>query len=506
MSAGGFEVTFLGHQGWLFSAGDAHVLVDPLLTPSIGHGGANGVVYPPRAFTFDALPPIDAVVYTHEHEDHFDVPSIALIDRRVPIVLSARSSTAARSLLAEMGFLVRLARPDDVLSVGALEIHFFTSELCGGNAVGDEWDVVPFLVKDKRGHGSFFSTVDVPSHAGIDAALREIVERPGIWTWTNNGVDRSFVRGGRTVETGPPFDTPLLTQIALESYLALRFRWGEPAAFLFCGGGFAAEGEQAWMNRQMFRADSERVAAAMSVALPGRTILAPTPGQTVRMVHGALAGVEAERPFLRALPRAEWPSRAHAGDVTLMETYPPFTERRALTAPERDELTGELAELAAFLHGGDLFRALYSLGDGELEGREPTLALVLLDGDEDAITFEYDVAACAFVPADVADPFADYVAGVECWARDLLAVLRGDVGPTAIVFGRGRVWTSIPERIALSFESLLWPYCHPLRRPARFARLYRKLLATERGAPLCVRAAAPADSTLQPRRAGSLSR
>src|SRR5262249_48600652 len=103
-----FSTTFLGHQGWLFSTATTRLLVDPLLTAHIGHGGVVGRVYPPRIFDLDAFPAIDAVLLTHEHEDHFDIPSLNRLDRGIPIVLSQRSSGAARAILDEMGFRVLL--------------------------------------------------------------------------------------------------------------------------------------------------------------------------------------------------------------------------------------------------------------------------------------------------------------------------------------------------------------------------------------------------------------
>src|SRR5580698_10783835 len=106
-----FDITFLGHQGWFFSSGESRLMVDPLLTPAFGHLGALGVVYPPRVFSFEALPPVDAVLITHEHEDHLDVPSLARIDRKVPMLLSSHSSRAAHTLLVDMGFDVRRVRP-----------------------------------------------------------------------------------------------------------------------------------------------------------------------------------------------------------------------------------------------------------------------------------------------------------------------------------------------------------------------------------------------------------
>ena len=76
------STTFLGHQGWLFQSKAASFLVDPLLCEEFGHAQALQYrVYPPRVLTFECFPRIDGVVLTHEHDDHFDIPSLARIEQ-----------------------------------------------------------------------------------------------------------------------------------------------------------------------------------------------------------------------------------------------------------------------------------------------------------------------------------------------------------------------------------------------------------------------------------------
>jgi L-ascorbate metabolism protein UlaG (beta-lactamase superfamily) len=76
--AGMLSTTFLGHQGWLFQSKTSSFLVDPLLCEEFGHvQELEYRVYPPRVFSFDLFPRIDGVVLTHEHDDHFDLASLA---------------------------------------------------------------------------------------------------------------------------------------------------------------------------------------------------------------------------------------------------------------------------------------------------------------------------------------------------------------------------------------------------------------------------------------------
>lgn len=158
-----------------------------------------------------------------------------------------------------------------------------------------------------------------------------------------------------------------------------------------------------------------------------------------------------------------------------MHDYAPFTTKRELSDSGIAELESELASFAAFLYGSAIFRALFTLDRHDLGARRPTFSLVLLRGDEDAAdVYEYDPTACAFVEAQGDDPVEGYVGGLECWASNLLAVFRGEIGVGAILFGRGRAWSAFPEACEVSFHAL-WMYSHPLRRPDRALALYRRL-------------------------------
>jgi hypothetical protein len=470
-----FGATFLGHQGWLLETERTRLLIDPLLTDRFGHGGTVGEVYPPRIIALDAMPRIDAVLLTHEHEDHFDIPSLGRLDRSTPILLSARSSVAARTIVREMGFELALVSPGDERRIGDLVLHLFGAEHVSG-ANSDEWDVVQFLVADAGGHGSFFSTVDTACTNATLTRLARIAPKPGLVCHTNNSTNWAFRRAGLVIEREPPLDTVGLAAEVIREQARLRFAWGEPAGTLFCGSGFAFAGERSWLNRNVFFADSRRIAAALAALVPDRFVAAPDPGQRVVMRGGEIAGVDRAR-FLTTGPESEWPSRAFANDVALMDDYAPACGRTELTDAELDELVVELRELARYLYARVEFRALYSLS--ATPERRPTLALALLaDATRATTVLAWDLQACELVPVDSEDPVVEYVAGIELWGTDLLELFRGSFAPSAVVLGRVRSWSSIPNELPSELFGL-WEFFHPLNRPAAYLRLYRALYARE---------------------------
>lgn len=475
--------TFLGHQGWMFRSAQNCILLDPLLGDDFG--GAQALdysVYPPRVLDFAGFPAVDAVILSHEHDDHFDIPSLARLDRAIPIHLSARSSAAAHTLLAEMGFRVRPLVPGRVLTIGELEVHAFPGDHLTAES-GDEWDALALLVRHRAGGASFFTAVDLAVTKSLIEAAREREHRPGLIGWTNNTIDRSFMTDFQPVLSDA---TASFAKDLASAGRALRQIWGEPSATLICGCGFAFRGERSFLNSHLFCVDAEQVARQLGSAQTAGCF-APRPGQTFHMEAGALSRVESETPFLRAAPTETWPARTNQPSSKRPD-YAPATGRREMQPAETEQLLVRLQELADALVGSRLFRGLYSLTEAELAGRRGTFALVLRHRDQAGV-FEYNPNACRFERSRETSPRSAYLAGLECWATDFLAVLSGELGPIAISFGRAALWNAAPASLDFSLLSELYRISHPLRRPAAYLHTYRNILRSSASIPIGVRAA-----------------
>lgn len=242
------ETTFIGHQGWQFATAGARILVDPLLVEPFGHGGGVGVVYPPRQIDIPAMPPIDAVILTHEHEDHFNIPSVNRISREVPFHVPERSSSAMRQFLQEAGFSVFPLSAGRTIEWSDLHLTCFSSDHVRHDEQ-DEWDTMPFLVQDTKDGGSFFSPVDVTTSAGIEAQLRQRGVAPGLWGYANNVMNMSF-------QEQPPRPSAVMQPIVARFVAEHRRRTTPPIGSLMCGGGFSFTGPRAWMNNVFFPLDS----------------------------------------------------------------------------------------------------------------------------------------------------------------------------------------------------------------------------------------------------------
>ncbi|MGC4093314.1 MAG: MBL fold metallo-hydrolase [Polyangiaceae bacterium] len=74
------RLTWIGHASWLIQLDGVSLLIDPILSESIGPGVSRFV---PPALTRENLPHIDAQLVTHNHRDHLDLPSLRAVARPV---------------------------------------------------------------------------------------------------------------------------------------------------------------------------------------------------------------------------------------------------------------------------------------------------------------------------------------------------------------------------------------------------------------------------------------
>lgn len=473
----------MGHQGWLVSTERTSVLIDPLLTAGFGHGGLVGDAYPPRLVDDSAFPPIDAVVLTHEHDDHFDLPSLSRVDRRVPIYLSARSSLAAERVLGELGFAVSRIEPSEQYSIGDLRYRTLVTEHRDGRG-GDEWDVLPFLISDDGGDGSLFSSVDVkPDPRGLER-LASLGGRPGIWCVANNTTAPIFGPGGGTD------DTEAAANVLVRRHGVVTEAWGAPVCTAVVGTGWSYPEPRAWMNRRAFSVDLERVANEIAARVRGAPALAMKPGQEIALRRGDVVYTDGQSTFMAVSPRDDWPIRTPdprgAGTRSLAPCSPPSN----FGVDQMRRLVLELQDFARFSYGRAPFRGLHSAARSSLDGRRVQLCFDLhLGSGGERCVLAYDPRGCCFEVAPQASA-DEYISGYECWAADLLGFLVGDIGPSALCnAGRLRVWNRAPDLVRVSPHDL-WMFGHPLRRPQAHARLYTKLREELRAGSPTIQAAA----------------
>ncbi|HVP03124.1 MAG TPA: MBL fold metallo-hydrolase [Solirubrobacteraceae bacterium] len=89
----GDRITFLGHSTLLLELEGARLLTDPVLRARVLHLRRHGPAPAP-----DALRGLDGILISHLHGDHFDPPSLRMLDRVTPLVVPRGAGRSARRL------------------------------------------------------------------------------------------------------------------------------------------------------------------------------------------------------------------------------------------------------------------------------------------------------------------------------------------------------------------------------------------------------------------------
>jgi hypothetical protein len=464
-------VTFLGHQSWAIDSGGCIVLVDPLLCDGMGEEPSPYLaIYPPRTLLESRMPSIGGVVITHEHPDHFNLPSLVKIPRTVPVWLSSNSSAAARTILSELGFTTREFAPGDQVTVAGIE---FVALRPRGRTRADEWDVMPFVARDTIGHGSFFTTVDLSLDRATLQELGRIVRRPGLWAVPNNDMDLSDLYPSTPASAD---QTPEQAQSWARQFATVTEVWGRPLAALLYGGGFSFVGDLERLNERAFDCDSQRAIERMPPDV-GAAFRHMVPGDAITCTNGEVTETERAK-WVQLPPRETWLRHgASSPPREPFEFFAPDRARAPLTPSEQTTLDGLLADFCAALYGSSLFETLLRIGPRDVAPAAPTVAFVLRDfgGVGETACRVYDRRSAQFVVGDDADPTA-YAASCECYARDLLDALTLERTPGYSVFGRMRFFSRISQE-RLDLDMALYVHLHPLRHPGQFLKIYRRQLA-----------------------------
>jgi N-acyl-phosphatidylethanolamine-hydrolysing phospholipase D len=82
---GTLTATWVGHSTFLLQIGGWNVLTDPVWSARASPVAFAGPArYTPPGVAFDALPPVDVVVLSHDHYDHLDAPTVRRLAARFP--------------------------------------------------------------------------------------------------------------------------------------------------------------------------------------------------------------------------------------------------------------------------------------------------------------------------------------------------------------------------------------------------------------------------------------
>jgi L-ascorbate metabolism protein UlaG (beta-lactamase superfamily) len=168
------RLTYIGHATTLIRLEATSVLTDPMLRAGLGPLRRQG---PPPPHALPKLP--DAVLISHLHRDHLDIPSLRLVPSKTPLVVPR----GAARLVAKAGPhpVVELGRGETV-SIGEVEVTAVPAEHGGRrDRWGNEIEPVGYVIRNEERSVYFAGDTDLfdgMSEVGpVDVALLPV------WGW-----------------------------------------------------------------------------------------------------------------------------------------------------------------------------------------------------------------------------------------------------------------------------------------------------------------------------------
>lgn len=249
------RVTLLGHASVFVELKGARCLMDLVFQDPFEDTAV--VSCPKRAIDPDAIPPIDLLVLSHAHLDHFDIPSLACVAKRSKrCEVLCPEERAITYALGRLGFENVHAEP------ARRHFQFGSYELLTTPSFVS--NVVEFGVVFKDRSGSFWNQVDTII---TPAAAPDTVKQAGaidllFAMYASQNFDFFQSRG-----TGFPH---AMHQMNLATVKAIAPRLVVPGSAGFRFAGYGMEWCNAFlfpMSRERFIADLARVAPALRTAL-----------------------------------------------------------------------------------------------------------------------------------------------------------------------------------------------------------------------------------------------
>jgi L-ascorbate metabolism protein UlaG (beta-lactamase superfamily) len=165
------SITYVGHATVLVEHGGARVLTDPVLRNRIAH--ILRIAPPPPPETVENL---DAVLISHAHHDHLDMPSLRRIPPEVPVI----APPGCAALVRKSGHELIEAVAGTSVRVGDIDVRVIPARHEGRRKPTDRRLPTVGFVIDSR--VSFYGDTDVFEAMGELAGTLDVALLP-VWGW-----------------------------------------------------------------------------------------------------------------------------------------------------------------------------------------------------------------------------------------------------------------------------------------------------------------------------------
>lgn len=452
------RITFLGHQGWHFELDGRGFLLDPILE-CMGNGATRLPVWPRRRLDLGRFEPLDAVIISHEHADHFSLETLTALPRCLRVLIPDLASSAMSTVLADLGFKVERFNALRTFTVAGIRVTALPGLY---NTL--EPDTYALLMQDTSG-ASFLTAIDTVTHPDVCTWLAQHCPVRTLDNLTNNFVEP---RAPLVERTG----ANLRSRSAVAANMLEFVDRFVPRRAVVSGQGWSFEGDKSHLNYAFFSVDNEWLTGAARELVPHVTWFDGTPGMRFTLRGEDLAVDQSNLVTVGARASREFQPES----VHVAEPYAPWTGRREVTAEEWRTIHDFLCDRYGQILGAyapRLMEKLYYLKFSGTSGAQPTLAIIVRNGAQRHV-FELDYGQ--LVLREAAALQQSHVVGLEIWAADLALMLGAGEEVFMVYESSIRPWSLVPDiEPSALIEAFMW--FTPRFRPQEFLAFYRAQIA-----------------------------
>jgi len=184
----GVRIEYVGHSTVVVDLDGVRLLTDPLLRSRVAHLRRTGPVHA------DARRGIDAVLVSHAHYDHLDLPSLERLGKKLPVVLPRGLGGLLRKRRFE--FVVEVEAGERI-AVGALDVLAVPAKHEGSRGpLGASADALGYVVSGSR---TVYFAGDTDLFPGMAELGPLDVGLVPIWGW-GPGLGRGHLDPARAAE------------------------------------------------------------------------------------------------------------------------------------------------------------------------------------------------------------------------------------------------------------------------------------------------------------------
>lgn len=442
------QIDMIGHASLLIRTTNLSILMDPVLWDPHQEGLFD--INPARQVLHDKMPPVNLIVLSHRHLDHFDIRSLASLPKNAPVLIP--KDPLLESYLRKLGFSkIQPLKDFTEVTIGATTL--FTTR--------SENDVPEYGMVFKDPSGVFWNQVDsVVAPKTVATVLSRFPEIDFLLAGWQPMLETNFqTNGSLTFPYGRYGE--ILYNLALASPRAMA-----PGANAFCYTRSAA-----WMNHVVFPVNKQRFLSDVRQALPGigNNAFALEPGDVLTIENRECRASSSGSEFVKRTGYyADLSFSPVVVPATLEDDNPDGIPESELESTVRDIVQGQLSEFIR--KSGNAFL---------VHRRIPVIYQLEVVLPNNSLQFHIDFSAAQPQVSLGRNPLANFFTYIT--ASTLHGIIAGTRGwDYALLGGYCRTWHNLYSVTPGSISPANWfEISDPLRLLYPYQDIFMKVLDAE---------------------------